>query len=77
MVKVHTRIKRKLGISAHRGTRLKKYDKRNKPKTFKSEDLAKIWATNNSIETFELINLRNEFSKSKKIKIIVPNKGNL
>ncbi len=77
MVKVHTRIKRKLGISTHTGTRLRLYNKKNKPKTFRNEEQAKIWAANNGIKTFELINLRNKLSKSKKIKIIVLDNENL
>jgi len=71
MTKVHSRIKRKLGISTHKGTHLKQYKKKKRSKSFKTEELAKRWAAKNNIKNFELINLRNELSKSKKIKVII------
>jgi len=77
MVKIHSRIKRKLKISTHNNTRLKRYEKKKRPKSFKTEELAQLWAAKNKIENFELVNLRNERSKSKKIRIISLENRNL
>lgn len=69
-MKVYSRIKRKLG----KGTHLR-HKKRNKIhfrlKTFKSEEMAKDYAEKKGIKDYELVNLRSEDSRRKKIKIIV------
>lgn len=41
-----------------------------RPKSFKSEDVAKTWAEKNNIKDYKLVNLKSEDSKKKKIKII-------
>ena len=68
MPKLHTRRKRKLGISTHKpGSKVKRS---TRPKTFKTEIDAKKWAELNGIKDFYLINLKNEFSKDKKYRIV-------
>ncbi len=71
MVKVHGRIKRKVGVSAHKGTHLKQDKKKKRPKSFKNEELAKKWADKKKLKNFKLVNLRNECSNKKKIRIVV------
>jgi len=58
---------RKRGVS--RGTSVPRY-RTTRPKTFASAELAKAWAKINKIEEFTLVNLKNESSKTKKIRLI-------
>jgi len=70
MVKVHTRTKRKYKV-AHNKRGVQIFKKRKKRlKTFKSEELAKKWAEANKIKDYELVNLKNLESKTKKIRVI-------
>jgi len=68
MVKIHTRAKKKLGLSTH-GTYGKtisaKYKKKG-PKTFKTEEAAKKYASEKGIKSFELKKVK----KNKKFQII-------
>lgn len=68
MKKVHTRQKKKLGISTHlRGT--KKLGKRSdKPKAFKSEEKAKTYLKNKNLElNYEIYKLKENKFKIRKI----------
>ena len=56
MVKVHTRMKRRLGISTHKSGNVSTVAKKKGPKTFPSEESANAYATNNDINDFKLIN---------------------
>jgi hypothetical protein len=72
MAKVHTRAKRKTGAGTHRRKPVSFSRKRKKrPKTFSSEELARVWAEKNKIKNYELVDLRGGGSKKKKIKIVV------
>jgi hypothetical protein len=42
-----------------------------RPRTFKSEEAAKKWADAQGIKKYELVNLRNSESQTKKIRVIV------
>lgn len=68
-MKIHNRVKRNLRLSAHL-----KHTRRDKgsygPKTFKSEEKAIDYAKRMGIENYELVNLKSENSKVKKIKIV-------
>lgn len=44
---------------------------RKRPQTFKSEEAAKSWAEKQGIKNYKLVNLRGQFSKEKKIKVVV------
>lgn len=71
MVKIHTKQKR----MARSPTHLKsiKNDTRNRkkrPRTFKTEEAAKKWAEKNNIKKYELKNIRPEYKKDKKIKVV-------
>jgi len=66
MKKMHTREKRKLGLSHNR--RHKKRVKVNKPKTFKTESSAKKYAEALGLKKYEIINLNTE--DKKKLKVI-------
>lgn len=68
MVKIHTRRKRRLGISTHKSGVVK--TRISRPKTFKTEESAKKYAESNGIKKYELVNIKGEFSKVKKIKIV-------
>ncbi|MBT6995406.1 hypothetical protein HN865_03010 [Candidatus Woesearchaeota archaeon] len=54
MVKVHTRMKRRLGISTHKSGNVSTVAKKKGPKTFPSEDSAKAYAAEQGIKDFEL-----------------------
>ncbi len=54
MAKVHTRIKRRLGISSHKRGTMNKPIKKKGAKTFPSEESANTYAANNDIKDFEL-----------------------
>ena len=56
MKKMHTRIKRKLGLAHNKSH--KKRIKKVKPKTFKTEASAKKYAEFKGIKDYELVNLR-------------------
>lgn len=69
MVKVHTRMKRKMGSSTHLGcARSENRNRKKRPKTFKSEESAKKWAESKGINNYELNNLRFT-DKDKKIRV--------
>lgn len=46
-------------------------NRKARPKTFKTEESAKAWAEKNKITDYELVNLKSDSSKTKKIKIII------
>ncbi|MBS3162824.1 hypothetical protein J4467_02765 [Candidatus Woesearchaeota archaeon] len=70
MNKVHTKIKRKIGSATHLGcARPENRNRKKRPRTFKSEEVAKKWAESQGIKNFELKNLRIS-DKDKKIKIV-------
>lgn len=56
MSKMHTRMKRKLGLAHNR--RHQKRVKKVKPKTFKTEESAKRYAEAKGIKDYELRNLK-------------------
>ena len=62
--KVHTRIKRKI-------VRIGGRNRMPRPKTFKTEELAKTWASKQGLKDFSLVNLRSPESKEKKIRVVV------
>jgi len=67
MKKMHTRMKRKLGLAHNK--RHKKRVKKIKPKTFKTEASAKKYAEFKGIKNYELVNLRIGEGK-KKLKVV-------
>jgi hypothetical protein len=48
----------------------KSKEKQNKPKTFKTEELANLWAKENGISKYKLENIRHLGAKDKKIRVI-------
>lgn len=66
MKKIHTRVKRKLGL-AH-NLRHKKRAKKNRPKTFRTEASAKKYAEFKGIKDYEIVNL--QLGNKKKLKIV-------
>ena len=66
--KIHTREKRKLKQGTHKAGKIVKRKKR--AKTFKSEESAKKWAESEGLKDYKLVNIRSEFSKDKKIKVV-------
>ena len=45
--------------------------RKSRPKTFKTEDAAKLWAEKQGIKKYHLENLRNEQANTKKIRVVV------
>jgi hypothetical protein len=43
-----------------------------RPRTFGTEEAAQKWAAEQGIKKFTLLNIRPEWSKDKKIRIIIP-----
>ncbi len=71
MVKIHTKEKRKFGGGATlRKPRGPTRNRATRPKSFKSEELAKKWAEAQGIKSYELKNLRPEYASDKKIVVI-------
>ena len=72
MAKIHTRAKRKFGIRSHNHYKVNpnKSIKKKRPKTFASEEAANAWAKEQGLGKFELVNLKYETSKVKKIKVV-------
>lgn len=69
--KIHNKQKRYFGSPAHhKGIRLKSRKRALRPRTFKTEEAAKAYAEKQGMKKYELVNLRGEFSKEKKLKII-------
>lgn len=70
MAKVHTRIKRKTGSPTHlRTARPENRERKKRPKTFSSEEIATKWAESHGLKKYELKNLRIG-TKDKKIRVI-------
>ena len=67
MKKMHTREKRKLGLS--RNLSHKKRIKKNRPKTFKNEESAKKYAESKGIKSYDLVNLKLG-GDQKKLKVV-------
>jgi len=67
MKKMHTRMKRKLGLPHNKSH--KKRVKKNKPKTFKTEASLKKYAEAKGIKNYEVVNLKIGGDK-KKLKIV-------
>lgn len=63
---VMNRDRRRKGSRSERTSR----NRRPRPKTFKTEESAKRWAESKGMKKFVLVNLRNESSSSKKIKVV-------
>ena len=63
--KVHTKVKRRLAHIPKSRVRSKR------PKTFKSEELAKVYAEKQGIKKYSLENLKSAESSEKKLRIIV------
>ena len=71
MVKVHTREKRKRGLATHKSYKKRtSIYKKNRPKTFKTEESATKYATEKGIKFFELKRVK----KNKKFQIVEKNK---
>ncbi|HII16203.1 MAG TPA: hypothetical protein HA362_07915 [Nanoarchaeota archaeon] len=69
--KVHAKQKRYFGSATHlKLVRFKSRKRATRAKTFASESAAKSWAEKQGIKSFELVNLRGEFSKEKKLKVV-------
>jgi hypothetical protein len=60
MVKIHTRQKRALGIPTRKCgySMLHPSEKLKRPKTFSTEELAKVWAKKKGIENFTLVSAK-------------------
>ncbi len=69
MVKVHTRIKRRLRIFNNIGGNKTKHVPRSK--SFKTEDAANAYAKANGIAKYTLVDSKAASPKSSKIKIVV------
>ena len=65
MKKIHTRAKRRAGISTHK-SKIPSGKKKKRPKTFKTEAAANEWAKKNKIEKFSLKKVK----KDKKFQIV-------
>ena len=68
-MKVHTRAKRKLGKNSH-FSHTKKVKSSVGAKTFKNEESAKKYAEKKGVKDYELVNLKSEENKRKKLKIV-------
>ena len=71
MTKIHTRMKRKKGVSSglrHRYA-FSKIKAKKGPKTFKSEEAAKTYADKHGFKDYKLVNLKSSESSTKKIRI--------
>ncbi|MBS3143310.1 hypothetical protein J4446_00310 [Candidatus Woesearchaeota archaeon] len=66
MKKIHTRVKRRLGL-AHNKRHVKKI-KKVRPKTFKTEESAKKYADVKGIKNYELVNLK--IGSKRKLKVV-------
>ena len=55
MKKIHTRTKRKLGISSGHSGKILSKKKRKRPTTFKTEKAAKEWAEKHNIKNYTLV----------------------
>jgi hypothetical protein len=72
MAKMHTRAKRKFCVRSHTHYKVNT----NKPitqkraKTFSNEDAANTWAKAQGLSKYELVNLKFDTSKVKKIKVV-------
>ena len=64
MVKIFTRTKRKESNSGGR-------NRKNRPKTFKSEESAKKWAESHGIKKYRLEDLKPNSEQNSKIRVIV------
>lgn len=73
MGKIHTRTKRRHGLSTHTRHRyfFSNIPPKNRPKTFKSEEKAKEWAEKQGFKGYKLVNLKSEESSKKKIKVVL------
>ena len=70
MGKVHGKIKRKFNSPRHLPTaRPETRERKRRPKTFKSEDIARKWAQAQGLTKFTLQNLR-VGTKDKKIRVV-------
>lgn len=44
--------------------------RKKRPKTFKTEEAANVWAKEKGLKGYKLFNMRNSLSKKKKIRVI-------
>jgi len=65
MGKIHTRIKRKMKSALIRGR-----NRKTRPKTFKTEEIAKRYAESKGLENYKLVNLHSVDGKVKKIRVV-------
>jgi len=74
MAKTHTREKRKKGLSPHfrHHRTLDTVEKKNRLKTFSTEDAAKAWAEKNKIKASDYT--IEKAKKDKKFKVVLKNK---
>jgi hypothetical protein len=70
MSKIHTRTKRMRKCGTHLRGKLRPVNRKVGPKTFDTEEKAKKWAEFKGIKEYTLVNLKNEASSTKKIKVI-------
>ncbi len=67
MAKVHTRAKKKFGLSTHKSYKLKTSSfKKNGPRTFNTEEAANKYANENGIKSFTLKKVK----KNKRFQIV-------
>ena len=69
-MKVHTRAKREKRKGSHIRMGNKILVKKVRPKTFDSIEKANAWAKAKKLDKYILVNLRNEESSKKKIKVV-------
>ncbi|MFH1209176.1 MAG: hypothetical protein V1663_00080 [archaeon] len=69
-MKTHSREKRNLKLGTHLRHKRRSGIKTKRAKTFKSEEKAIEYCKMKDIKDYELVNLKSEDSKEKKIKII-------
>ncbi len=66
MVKIHTRAKRRLGISTHKRGNVPSLHKKKGPKTFATEERVNEYAKEQGIKKFELKSVK----KGKKFQVV-------
>lgn len=74
MAKTHTREKRKKGLSPHfrHHKTLDTVEKKNRPKTFSTEDAAKDWAQEKKLKASDYT--IEKAKKDKRFKVVLKNK---
>lgn len=72
MAKIHTRAKRKFCVRSHTHYKVNpnKPITKKRAKTFTNEEAANAWAKAQGLSKYELVNLKYDTSKTKKIKVV-------